>query len=336
MSKGIDHLRSEMSRQHRDALNSLQDARESATEIGARIRAKGRLVLLGMGGSHWVNRAACPHYRRAGLDATAHVVSEYMRAPIPGAPAMLMTSQSGKSGEVLRMIDNDQVSDCAFGLTLEGDSPLAHALPSLVGVGGTELAYAATRSQLITLAQHAALLEALGADIPQIEEILRAGPIQADIEGAVEKLANAPVAVTVARGASTQGAMDAAALCLMETARMPVLGLEAGQFRHGPFEMIDTQTAVMMLRGAGPDADDIGPLAAECVSYGISPIVIDAWGRAPIAGAITVTLPECGGYALTFAGLPVAQEIIVCASERRIPDAGIPRRSAKVASAEVA
>jgi fructoselysine-6-P-deglycase FrlB-like protein len=44
----------------------------------------------------------------------------------------------------------------------------------------------------------------------------------------------------VARGAM-QGTADAAAFSFMELARIPVLGLEAGQFRHGPFEMIDAK-----------------------------------------------------------------------------------------------
>lgn len=336
MSKGIEQLRAEMARQHEDALQSLRIARLSAEGIAAAIRDKGRLVLLGMGGSHWVNSAVCPHYRRVGLDATAHVVSEYMRAPIGGDPAMLLTSQSGRSGEVLRMIENGQIGSSAFGLTLEGDSPLAKALPALVGDGGSELAYAATRSQLIALAQHAALLEALGMDVSEIIDVLREGPAQVELGEAVNTLATAPVAVMVARGSSAQGVMDAAALCLMETARMPVLGLEAGQFRHGPFEMIEPDTAVVMLRGPGEAADDIAPLAKECISHGIVPIVVDASGRAPVAGAVTVALNPHGGLALAFASLPVLQDLIVTAAEKRMPDAGLPRRSAKVASAEVA
>lgn len=336
MSKGIEQLRAEMSKQHSDALQSLRTARLSAEDITEALRARGRLVLLGMGGSHWVNTAACPHYRRCGLDATAHVVSEYMRAPIGGDPAMLVTSQSGRSGEVLRMIENGQISTSAFGLTLEGDSPLAKSLPSLIGYGASELAYAATRSQLIALAQHAALLEALGMDITEIVELLRAEPTPVACDEAVYKLAKAPVAVMVARGSSAQGTMDAAALCLMETARMPVLGLEAGQFRHGPFEMIEPDMAVVMLRAAGESADDIAPLAEECVSHGIAPIIVDASGKAPVAGAGTVTLAPQHGLALAFAALPVLQNMIVSAAERRLPDAGVPRRSAKVASAEVA
>ncbi|MDV6329055.1 hypothetical protein Q5L94_13475, partial [Idiomarina sp. Sol25] len=105
MSKGIDQLRTEMAQQHSDALASLRAARDSARPIAEALRARGRLALLGMGGSHWINRAVGDFYRAAGLDTTEHVVSEYMRAPLPGDPAMLVTSQSGRSGEVLHLIE---------------------------------------------------------------------------------------------------------------------------------------------------------------------------------------------------------------------------------------
>ncbi|AML53341.1 SIS domain-containing protein [Falsihalocynthiibacter arcticus] len=336
MSTGIIQLRAEMARQHSDALQSLEEARAQAPEIAQALRKRGRLVLLGMGGSHWINRAVCSYYRDAGLDATAHVVSEYMRSPLPNDPAMLVTSQSGRSGEVLRLIARGQVSPVAFGLTLEEDSPLAKALPSLIGTGGPELAYAATRSQLITLAQHAAILEALGQDISDIEAILRVGPKQHSSPEAVERLERAPVAVMIARGQAAQGVMDAAALCLMETARMPVFGLEAGQFRHGPFEMIEPDSAIVMLRGAGPNSDDLATLALECLSYGMCPIIFDCSGRGPVDGAITLPLRTQSGLALAFESLPAVQELIVTASSLRLPDAGLPRRSTKVASAEVA
>jgi len=47
------------------------------------------------------------------------------------------------------------------GMTLEPHSTLAHALPSLVGSGGAEVAFAATRSLMVTLALHLAILAGL-------------------------------------------------------------------------------------------------------------------------------------------------------------------------------
>jgi fructoselysine-6-P-deglycase FrlB-like protein len=337
MSDGIAQLRAEMARQHVDALASLEAAQDLAGGIADTLRTRGRLALIGMGGSHWVNRAACPHYVGAGLDATAHVASEYLRAPLPGPLAMLVTSQSGNSGEILRLFDGRLVSDAAWGLTLTPEGGLARALPCLVGAGGPEKAYAATRSLLVTLAQHAAILDALGEDMTKALTALAepAAVDTAEREAAIEHLAARRVAVMVARGGD-QGVMDAAALCLMEIARIPVLGLEAGQFRHGPFEMIDGDTAVVFLRGQGAAEDDIAPLARETVSHGITPVVFDASGGTAISDTLTVTLPPARGMALALAALPVIQDILVYAAAKMLPDAGVPRRSTKVTSGEAA
>ena len=204
MSKGIDQLNGEMARQHGDALDSLVLAQDRAGEIAQAVRQRGRLLLLGMGGSHWINRAACPSYVAAGVDATCHVISEYMRAPLAADAAMLLTSQSGRSGEVLRFLDMGLASDACFGLTLDGDSPMVRRLPCVVGAGGPEVAYAATRSLLVTLAQHSAILAPLGQDIAPVEVAL-GNPVQADpmqIQAAVSRLSKCKNAVMVARGTS--------------------------------------------------------------------------------------------------------------------------------------
>ena len=49
-------------------------------------------------------------------------------------------------------------------MTLEPSSTLGRMLPSLIGAGGTEHAFAATRSLTITLALHLGVLAALGLD----------------------------------------------------------------------------------------------------------------------------------------------------------------------------
>ena len=333
VSSGVAQLHAEMARQHGDALQTYDDAREMASEIAGAVRSAGRLLLIGMGGSHWINRAACPYYVRAGIDATCHVASEYIRSPLPGSNVMLLTSQSGNSGEIVRLLDLGLASDPSFGLTLESSSTLALRLPSLVGHGGTEAAYAATRSLLVTLAMHAAILSGLDAGTVTPP---KAGfnPDPHERSAAIDRIRTARSAIMVARGVD-QGVMDAAALSLMEVARIPVLGLEAGQFRHGPFEMMDGSSAVVFLRSRGSEADDLRPLIEECIACAITPVVFDASVREPVNGATTVTLPAASGLELAFIALPAIQEVLVDAADRMVENAGVPQRSLKVTSAEV-
>jgi fructoselysine-6-P-deglycase FrlB-like protein len=332
-SRGFEQLAAETGRQFADARATWDAVRPLADEHAGRIRGSGRLLLLGMGGSHWVNRAAEPYYRCAGIDATAHVLSEYMRAPLPAAGAVrIVTSQSGSSGEVVRYLRGEDEAAWTIGMTLDPDSALANGTHAMIGAGGVEIAYAATRSLLVTLTMHAAILDALGVDMAAFRAVLDT-PSEVDTHAAEELMAGSKNAVIVARGAM-QGTADAAALSFMELARIPVLGLEAGQFRHGPFEMIDGKTAVIFLRGAGDEGDNIDGLARETCDAGMRPTIFDFSGEAAVSGGVTVKLPRLQGMAAAATVLPVLQKAIIAASDRMVPDVGMPIRSRKVTSGE--
>lgn len=334
-SPGFKQLAAETRRQFSDARATWKAVRPQAEIHAGKIRAAGRLVLLGMGGSHWINRAAEPHYRAAGIDATAHVLSEYMRSPTPDRDhACIVTSQSGASGEVVRFLQSDRGAAWTIGMTLDPASPLAHRTHALVGAGGVEIAYAATRSLVVTLTMHAAILDALGHDVTDFRSAIE-NPHSADTHAAEDVMATCENAVIVSRG-PIQGIADAAALSFMELARIPVLGLEAGQFRHGPFEMVDRDSAVIFLRGQEDEGDNIDGLARECVCYGIRPIVFDFSAEEPVAGCVTVRLPAIRGLAVGAAVLPVLQQAIIAAASRMVANVGIPIRSNKVTSGEAA
>ena len=70
-ASGLALIEAEMRRQHADALASFAGAELSAARIAKSARLTGRLLLIGMGGSHFVNRVAEPVYRALGLDAPA-------------------------------------------------------------------------------------------------------------------------------------------------------------------------------------------------------------------------------------------------------------------------
>ena len=331
---GLDIIDAELARQFPDAAKTFANAREAAGRAARDIRETGRLHLLAIGGSHWVNRLAEPFYRQAGIDATAHVISEYMRASLPGPAVRLLTSQSGASGEILRYLDTCPEGPLV-GLTLSCDSPLGQRVPCVAGHGPAERSYAATRSVAITIAQHAAILKALGADLPGFETALKGPDGLPDTREATGVLAGARAAVFCGRG-NLQGLADGIALAFMELARVPVLGLEAGMFRHGPFELVDETTATVFFRGEGPEGDNVDGLAAELVDAGFRPVVLDFSGLPPVAGALTVPVPPARGLAAALHALPVAQRIVVDAADRLVPDMGRPLRSTKITSGEAA
>jgi fructoselysine-6-P-deglycase FrlB-like protein len=337
MPSGLDLLNLERARQHGDALASFESARAPAARIAASLTRTKRLLLIGMGGSHYVNRAVEPAYRARGIDATAITASELLAAPLPAPTAQhprtaILTSQSGGSGEMLQLLDRAAGQEERFGITLEAGSPLAQRIPALIGAGGTERAFAATRSLLICLALHAAVIAELGEDLALALGYLRK-PLERPIDAALQALAEKKVIIVSGRGALA-GLAEAGALCLMELGRLPVMAMEGGQFRHGPLEILDPAIGVILLRGPGEDIKLNQKLVVTCRDAGATPVVFDLSGEAKLEGAVTVNFPAAAGFAAAFALLPSLQRLMIDLAGRHVPRVGEPLRTSKVTGIE--
>ena len=333
MPTGLELIRAEMARQHRDALTSLQQAKDTATRIAQSMRQTKRLLMLGMGGSQYVNRIAEPLYRAQGIDATALVVSELLRAPLPSARrTVLLTSQSGESGEILRYLEKPIDGEERFGMTLNAESRLGRAVPCLVAAGGSEKAFAATRSMTLTLTLHAAVLAELGVDLEPLRAVLQ-NPPAANAAAAIERLATCRAVVYSGRGV-LQGVAEAAALGLMELARMPAFAEEGGQLQHGPLEMLGDGVGVVLFRPAGADAAAAARLVEVAHAAGSPVVVFDVSGEKALGNAVTVALPKAEGLAAAASVFPAMQETMIGVAMRRVDRVGEPVRSTKVSDGE--
>lgn len=325
---GLVAIRSEMARQCADALSSIRAAQDRAAEIAASLKGTGRLLLLGMGGSHAVGRAVEPIYRSLGIDALALPLSEQLTQPLSiGGRTVIVTSQSGESAEVQRWFNGNGGTTDVYGLTMEADSFLGRAVPCLIGHGGTELAFAATRSLTISIALHVAVLGHLGVDPGPALAALEAG-VQPDLSGALAATEGAASLVT--SGRAQQGLAEAVALGLTELSRRPCYALEGGQFRHGPMEILSPAIGAVLFRGQEETAALVGGLAASVAETGAPAVLFDASGEAAPEGVTQVALPPASGLAATLALLPAAQAFMVAFAAARVADVGTPLRSSKI------
>lgn len=330
--EGLLAIDREMARQHDDAIASYHDAGGVAAKVATSLKKTGQLLLLGMGGSHAVGRAVEPLYRALGIDAIAVPISEQLGSPLKiEGRTILITSQSGESAEVLRWFSEIGGTPETFGLTLEAGSFLARSAPCLVGAGGTELAFAATRSLTISLALHLAVLAALGDDpapaLAALENVQ--GP---DIGPAVAALS--PVSAVVTSGRRLQGAAEALALGFTELSRRPCFSLEGGQLRHGPMEMLQPEIGVVLFRGKDPTADLVTAMALSAVETGAPVVIFDSSGEPAVEGAVTLSFAPATGLVAIFAMLPVAQELMIAFAWERVDDAGTPVRTTKITRSE--
>ncbi|KQZ80815.1 aminotransferase [Mesorhizobium sp. Root157] len=329
---GLAAIDREMARQRDDALASYRQSSAPAAKVAASLRKTGRALLLGMGGSHAVNRAVEPLYRDLGIDAVALPLSEQLGQPmLLEGKTVLISSQSGESAEVVRWFSETGGTADTFGLTLEGGSFLARTAPCLVGTGGTERAFAATRSLTVTFALHLAILAALGQDPTEALAALEAAP-EIDIDAALKALGN--VATVVTSGRRLQGVAEALALGLVELSRRPCFSLEGGQLRHGPMEMLGPDIGVILFRGDDPTAGLVTAMATSVLEAGAPLILFDSSSGAPVDGAVTLRFSPASGLAAIFAMLPVAQRLMIAFADERVENAGTPVRSTKITRSE--
>jgi fructoselysine-6-P-deglycase FrlB-like protein len=326
---GLELIKKEMSRQHADALASLEANQTTARVIADTLQQTNRLVLLGMGGSHFANHSAEVEYKKLGLDATALLISEVLYYPLPDAErVVVISSQSGESGEILHYLKKSKSLEERFGITLNAGSTLAKTLPSLVGVGGPELGFAATRSFSISLALHAALLEALGATQDQVRDVLKNPPLP-NVTKVIETLSGVETVAFVGRG-TLQGVAEMGALAMTELARVTAVAYEGGAFRHGPLESLRPTLGAVFFRAADVTAQHTKELVEICLQAGMKPVVFDLSGEADISGAVTVRFSKLTGLAASLAVLQPLQTLALALAGRRVKNVGEPLRSSKV------
>lgn len=330
---GLKALDREMSRQHADALASYEGAKQRAKDVAASLKRSGKLLLLGMGASHAVGRAVEPLYRAAGVTAFALPLSEQLGAPVNlDGWTVIITSQSGESAEVIRWFDETPKKHAdLFGMTLGDGSSLSRLVPCLVGAGGVELAFAATRSLTITFALHLAILESLGVDATDALRTLT-DPEHIEVREAIESMAT--VKAIVASGRVLTGVAEALALGLTELSRVPSFALEGGQLRHGPMEMLGPDMGVILLRGADPTANLVTAMATSVVETKSPLVIFDSSDLPAVPGAVTVRFKPAAGIAAIFATLPAAQRFMIGFADSRVENAGTPLRSSKITRSE--
>lgn len=331
-AEGVIAIDREMARQHDDALASYTGALDLATRMAEALRQRRRVILLGMGGSHAVNRMVEVEYRALGIQAFAVTLSEQLYSPLDLSDAVvIVTSQSGESAEVHRMLAELGGHSAAYGMTIEPNSALARALPSLIGVGGTEHAFAATRSLMITLALHLGVLAALGLDPTAALDALRTRP-RLDVAEAAKLFKRCSAIVYSAR--ALRGLAEAVALSTMELARMPAYALEGGQFRHGPLEILGQDLGAVHFCADEPAAALVAGLARDTVAGGSPTLIVDTSGSEDIHADLILRLPKAAGIAAVLAMLPTAQRLAIGLAGQRVSDVGIPLRTTKVTRSE--
>jgi fructoselysine-6-P-deglycase FrlB-like protein len=208
--------------------------------VGERIDRGDRVLLLGMGSSHYANLVAAARLRHAGVPAVAELASTELLPSIGPGTVVIAVSASGESAETLdavgRLREAGASGVLVVALTNAEDSALGalcdHVVPMLAG---EERGGVACRSFQHTLA---ALLLLPGGRLDPAD-VVRAAEATEDLLARrdtwlphVSELLLGPQGTYVAAPAHRVSSAYQSALMLREGPRLPAVGCETGDWSH--------------------------------------------------------------------------------------------------------
>jgi glucosamine--fructose-6-phosphate aminotransferase (isomerizing) len=242
-----------------------------------------RIILTGMGSSDYATIPFELTLARLGLPVWRVQTGRLLEMPQLIVPRTLlwMTSQSGRSGETVALIDQlpDRETLTLIGTTNDPTSPLAKAADHLLLLQSGSEATVSSKSYLNTLAGFYRVGAAVtGHDDAGIVGDIRRVAASLDQRLAVtaataEELAARTLAGPRPRLALVGAGSDAAtamtgALILKEASKVAAEGYVGGEFRHGPMETVGSGATVLLFGSGTADDVTLTKLAADLIGTG--------------------------------------------------------------------
>jgi glucosamine--fructose-6-phosphate aminotransferase (isomerizing) len=278
MSGYVDDIRGQA-----EALQALLDAPPRAEVLDALAsRHFDRIVLSGMGASHFANHAVWRDLAAAGAPAWWVETGELLHGAdglVTGRTLVWLTSQSGESGEVVALLDRltGRTGVTVLAVTNDPGSTLALSADLVVDIRAGAEHTVSTRTFVNTVAanhlvsagfrdrRRAESVRALEDSREELATYLTTGFEQhlAEAERAAETVRRL---VVVGRGHS-YGSAATGALTIKEAAKFHAEAMTASQFRHGPLELAGPELTVVVLPGDGTSAKLDRQLAEDLLRY---------------------------------------------------------------------
>ena len=264
-----------------------------------------RVIFCGMGASYFATLPSQVYLVQRGIVVQSIDAAELLHYQLPlvtDDTLLVLVSQSGYSVEVVKILDALDGRGTVLGITNNAASPLAtRSSAQVILRAGDELTVSSKTYTCTLAALHVVtrVLAGEAADLAPLYHI--ADEIEARLDGwkataseIVARVEGSQTIVYLGRGVSLASAL-AGALITKESSKFPTEGVNAGQFRHGPMEMVDSRISAFVFAGDAKTlalnlglATDIAALKGRVVTFG---------GDA-VAGAIRVELPAVDQWLL--------------------------------------
>jgi glutamine---fructose-6-phosphate transaminase (isomerizing) len=305
-----------------------------------------RIVFTGMGGSLSGVYPSVLRLTAGGIDARAIDAAELLHyhAGILSAHTLLIViSQSGRSAEIPGLLELAKRQGAAvLGVTNTPESILHQgSQAALITQAGAETTVA-SKTYTCTLAALHLLTSAILGDnleaemthITAIAEVIRArlDGWRDQMSGLAEAWAQTGFVEYLARGYSLASAATSA-LITKESVKIPTESMNAGQFRHGPIELVDERFTGIFFMGEAGTFDLNHKLAADIVRYN-GRLALVSPTDAGLAGTTWIQMPDCPPALLPIAEIVPVQLFCVALSMQHGYQPGEFRYSSKVTTQE--
>jgi glucosamine--fructose-6-phosphate aminotransferase (isomerizing) len=281
-------------------------------------RAYDRIIITGMGASLYGAYPAWLLLTGASIPALLVDGSEllhYTRHLLNETTLLWILSQSGLSAEIVALLEvlSDHPVGGMLAITNDPSSPLAKAAEAAIFLHAEPEQSVSTRTYLNTLAlAKLVALTLIGAPLEPAYTELRQTADALEIylqewEQHVQRigaLVGQPKSLTVLGRGPSLANVYTGALVQMEAAKFPALAIPAGQFRHGPLELVEPRDVQVLLAGDGPTSHLQRRLFEDLASLQTTPLWLECNQNvnAAIPGDARLPAPNVLG-----AGLPLGE-----------------------------
>lgn len=251
-----------------DQPRAMRKAMAHYAQYGALLEKIGRqkpaqVLFTGMGSSHYCSQSAVIRLNAGGLPARMESAAELLHyesgALTPGT-LLVLTSQSGESGEIVDLIDKLPAAQTVVGITNNPGSTLGRRADICLEMRVENELAVSTRTYLAALVLSDMLASALlGTSVEEslaqcragIDALARTLDTHERTQALLADFLGRPSTLCYIGRGHARATAECGALFTRETAKYPALAFDSGEFRHGPFEMVDARYRAILFAPAG-------------------------------------------------------------------------------------
>jgi len=251
-----------------------------------------------------------------------------------------LVSQSGRSAEILGLMDAGRRAGFILATTNDEASPVAQKADAWIPMTAGAESTVATKTYVNALVVNRMAALALSGQSTKPAERQAAGAVETaaaylarwefQVDTLGRRIPDTAKLVITGRGISLASAKTAG-LILKESAKVAAQGLSSAQFRHGPLELADPTLVLLVFEGADEAIPLNRKLVRDAAEFGAHAFLVTSSGG---DGLPVIECPSAEGVGLPIAEILPIQMLSIVLARRNGFEPGAFRHSGKITGSE--